>query len=1241
MGVGTRTMARKKTSNSDNTDRKQAEEALRENEERQRSLFENMLDGYAHCQMLFDDRGRPTDFVYLAVNSAFTKLTGLEDVVGRKATEVIPGIRQSHPELLEIYGRVATTGQPERFEIEFKPLGIWLAISVYSPRQGYFTAVFENITERQRATAALQQANEQLQAQTEELQVQAEELRAQAEELTSANAALREAHERAAWLARFPEENPNPVLRVSAEGTVLYCNPAAAELPGWACRTGERLGEPFWPMAARALTEGGEVRQDVELGETSYLVWAVPLPSERYVNLYGRDITERKRAEEAVQKQAALIDLTPDAIMVRAADGTIAFWSRGAEALYGWTRQEALGQSSHSLLKTRFPQPLAQMVEQMEKTGSWSGELIHCCKDGRQVTVQSRWQLKPDSGDGHREILESSVDITEQKKAQEERERLLHEVSVHAAQLQEANEKLAATNEELAASNEELRATTEELRSEIENRTKAEQALREAHERAAWLARFPEENPNPVLRVSADGTVLYCNPAAAELPGWACRTGGRLGEPFLSMVARAMTEGAEVRQDVELGETSYLVWAVPFPSERYANLYGRDITERKRAEEALRASEERFRRYFELGMIGVAITAPTKGWIEVNDECCRLLGYGRDELVRKTWAELTYPDDLGADVAQFERVLAGAIDGYTMDKRFIRKDGQVVDVTLSVSAVRGAEGAVEYFVALLQDITARKRMEDELRQSEQRERQRAEELATFLEAVPTPVIIVHDPEGTHMTGNRAADELLQHPRGAEISLSAPPEARPRHFKAVQDGRELRLDELPAQRAARGEQVRDFEFSLVFDDGTTRHLLGYGTPLRDEQGRPRGAVHVLVDITDRKRMENMLREWTATLESRVAERTAELQWRARQLQKLALELTQAEERERRRIAVILHEDLQQQIAGAKFHLSLVRQRARDDRLRAQVAGIDTMLKEAIEKSRSLSRDLSPAVLQMNDLAEVLQWLTHRIRAQQGLSIDLKSSGDMMLHSEALATFLFRAAQEMLFNVVKHAHVHEAAIRVRRFGRYVGLSVSDEGQGFDPQELKETSGIGLFSIRERTELLGGHMKVRSARGKGSRLRIVVPDSPKAGKGEGTAANAPYTSAAASPASSRGAVRVLLVDDHDVVREGLAALLREAPGIELVGVAPDGRTAINLAAELRPDVVIMDVSMPLMSGEEATRQIKSFLPRTRVIALSMYDEVEKKQKMFEAGAESYILKTVSAEELLAALRSKESDS
>src|SRR5919205_426643 len=136
-----------------------------------------------------------------------------------------------------------------------------------------------------------------------------------------------------------------------------------------------------------------------------------------------------------------------------------------------------------------------------------------------------------------------------------------------------------------------------------------------------------------------------------------------------------------------------------------------DVTERKEASEKLRESEERFRSTFELGLVGMAITSPTKGIVEVNDEFCKISGYERDELLKRTWAEMTHPDDLAADIAQFNRVMAGEIDGYKLGKRFIRKDGRIIDTTISVKALRRADGSVDYFVALLEDITESKRFE--------------------------------------------------------------------------------------------------------------------------------------------------------------------------------------------------------------------------------------------------------------------------------------------------------------------------------------------------------------------------------------------------------------------------------------------------------------------------------------------------------------------------------------------------
>ena len=141
----------------DITVRKLVKEALLESVATYRSLFGNMLDGIAYCEMLFDD-GRPVDFIYLDVNDAFERLTGLKDVAGKKVTEVIPGVREAHPELFETYGRVVVTGKPEVFEIEFKPLGRWFSISVYSAGKNRFVATFDNITDRKKTEEALRES---------------------------------------------------------------------------------------------------------------------------------------------------------------------------------------------------------------------------------------------------------------------------------------------------------------------------------------------------------------------------------------------------------------------------------------------------------------------------------------------------------------------------------------------------------------------------------------------------------------------------------------------------------------------------------------------------------------------------------------------------------------------------------------------------------------------------------------------------------------------------------------------------------------------------------------------------------------------------------------------------------------------------------------------------------------------------------------------------------------------------
>jgi PAS domain S-box-containing protein len=400
-----------------------------------------------------------------------------------------------------------------------------------------------------------------------------------------------------------------------------------------------------------------------------------------------------------------------------------------------------------------------------------------------------------------------------------------------------------------------------------------------------------------------------------------------------------------------------------------------------------------------------------------------------------------------------------------------------------------------------------------------------------------------------------------------------------------------------------------------------------TPLLDNLGEVQLLVLNLEDVTERQKA------------------FFELQEQARQLQRLTLELSLTEDRERQRLAEILHDDLQQLLAAAKFHLGLLNSRiAQDAPSQEIVALVKDLLKQAIDQSRSLSHELSPPVLSHGDLRETFAWLAREVQTKHGLTVHLDVGGGTELPS-TLKSLLYKAAQELLFNVVKHAGVRQARLRLRHRRGYVCLSVSDTGRGFDTQEFDQARGLGLLRVREQIKFLGGRLKVRSTKGEGSLFILAVPNSPPQAT-EATGRGLEEAVVDSVPPQEREIdsgdhiLRVLLADDHRIVREGIESMLAGELDMKIVGQAGNGREAVDLACRLEPDVVVMDVSMPVMSGEEATRQIMRHLPQTRVIALSMHDEAQVTDRMRSAGATAYLLKTALAEELLAAIRGPRAD-
>jgi len=382
---------------------------------------------------------------------------------------------------------------------------------------------------------------------------------------------------------------------------------------------------------------------------------------------------------------------------------------------------------------------------------------------------------------------------------------------------------------------------------------------------------------------------------------------------------------------------------------------------------------------------------------------------------------------------------------------------------------------------------------------------------------------------------------------------------------------------------------------------------------------------IMDITDRMEVERALKSLNETLEDRIAERTAELGQRAGQLRALAAELSQTEQRERRQLAHLLHDELQQLLVASRMHLGHVRRCLRDKELVKMVGQVDGLLDQAITESRSLVAQLSPTVLYERGLAAGLEWLAGQSQEKYDLAVEVEADRGAEPAEEATLVFLFQAVRELLLNVAKHAQAEHAWVRVSRTeDRHLRIEVRDDGVGFDvaePTGPTADGGFGMFSIRERLELLGGRLEIASSPGQGTQVTIFVP------LGEEVA-----PPASAAPPAAR--LRVLLADDHPIVLKGLAEALAECPEIEVVGQAADGQQAVALARETRPDVVLMDIMMPGMSGIEATHQILEFLPQTRIIGLSAHEEDETAAAMVTAGAVAYLRKDLRADILTATI-------
>ena len=453
-------------------------------------------------------------------------------------------------------------------------------------------------------------------------------------------------------------------------------------------------------------------RKDGQLIDVSLTISPIKNPKGKIVGVskIARDITNQKQTERRLTEQARLLDLSNDAIIVRDHRDRIVYWNRGAEEMYGFSAKEALGKITHELLQTAHPENLEKIRKNLERDNRWSGELVHTRKDGKTITVFSRWSLDRDVRGRPPSILETNTDVTARKRA-EQQQRALYQF----AQLQHIATNVGeihdASLDAILSAMDCHRASILLFDKEKVMRFVAWRGLSERYRKAVeghspWKP--DAKNPKPVCINDVDIADIP-KPLRSTIRSEGIRAAAFI--PLVSsqkLIGKFMTyyDAPHVFTDDELKLATTIATQLA------------QAIEHKRDEEALRESAERFRAIVDQANAGMG-RYDIKGDIQfVNRRFCRMLGYKESELIGKSVREITHPDDLEKTFHAFELVKSKG-EASEIDKHYIRKDGSIVWVNVSDAPELDASGRCKFVVAVVVDITARREAEAALRKSKE------------------------------------------------------------------------------------------------------------------------------------------------------------------------------------------------------------------------------------------------------------------------------------------------------------------------------------------------------------------------------------------------------------------------------------------------------------------------------------------------------------------------------------------